>query len=233
MCFILKVNSGYTDKYENHVSLYSYSGYVTTPSAYITDGKLGFHYTYLPAPVAPFHKKHSDNWIFSGALGFLPFVEGYLSVFVAPKINISKSIPDYGADKTRSMGVKIRAFPESGRIPAVAVGIYDPNLKKAGVNFSANTVSSIFVVASKRHTHGEISLGYGYKGASGKYVRLKGIFGGITISLHENISVLADYDSEFWCAGLNVRCLGIDLLAAGVHRHGQAYRVGYSWQLLD
>ncbi len=214
-------------------SLYSYSGYVATPSAYITDGRLGLHYTYLPNPVGPFHKGHSENRVFSGTIGFLPFVEGYVSVYAAPRIDISKTIYSYGSDKTRSMGIKVRVLNERKWTPAVAVGIFDPDLEDAGVDLSANSISSLFWVLSKGCNYGSLSLGYGYREMSGRYVRLEGLFGGMSVSLVKNVNFLTDYDGEFWSTGLNARWKGIDFLAASVYGHGPAYRIGYHWYLLD
>ena len=106
LCLFFPVLPTFASEY-NLISLFSYSGYLTTPSAYITDGRLGFHYSYLPKYVAPFCKNRSENWIFSAALGFLPFMECYISVYVAPQVHISSEI-NYGAHKTRSAGMKIR-----------------------------------------------------------------------------------------------------------------------------
>ena len=224
----------FADEY-NSISLFSYSGYLTTPTAYITDGRLGFHYSYLPKYVAPFDKNLSDNWIFSAALGFLPFMECYLSVYVAPQVNISKSIYNYGADKTRSAGMKIRIIDEGKRLPSFAVGIYDPEFKKMGANFSANTVSSLFIVSSKRFQNDNISisLGYGFPELLGDYARLKGLFGGLAISVRKNMWLISDYDTEVWSVGVNSRWKGIDLLVATIHGYGPAFRIGYNFTLLD
>jgi hypothetical protein len=226
----LSVFNGSAFGAENTVSLYSYSGYIATPSAYVTDGRIGFHYTYLPNHVGPFRKGKSPNWIFSGTLGFLPFVETYFSVYVAPRVNINRSIFNYGADKTRSPGVKIRLVKEGKWVPAVAIGVFDPVL---GNEFSSNTITSQFVVSSKSFGHGSASLGYGYKTKNVAYARLKGFFGGVSYAPERNVSLLADYDGELFGAGINARWRGFDVLVAGMHGHGVSVRAGYQWQLTE
>ena len=104
LVFVLFNGSAYTDN-SGVISLFSYTGYLTTPSAYIKDGRLGFHYSYLPRDVAVVRRGDSDNWIFSSSLGFFPFLECYFSVYVAPSV---KWIYKYGAVKVRSPGVKIK-----------------------------------------------------------------------------------------------------------------------------
>ena len=233
LCLFIPVLPTFADEY-NSVSLFSYSGYLTTPSAYITDGRLGFHYSYLPKYVAPFDKNRSENWIFSASLGFLPFMECYLSVYVAPQVHSSSEI-NYGAHKTRSAGVKIRIIDEGKRLPSFAVGIYDPEFKKMGANFSSNTVSSLFIVSSKRFDDDNISvsLGYGFDGLSGKYGRLKGLFCGLAVSVWKNMWLISDYDTEVWSVGVNTQWKGIDLLVATIHGYGPSYRIGYNFNLLD
>lgn len=162
-------------------------------------------------------------------------MECYLSVYVAPQVNISKQIYNYGADKTRSAGVKIRIVDEGKRLPSFAVGIYDPEFRKMGANFSSATISSLFIVSSKRFNDDNISLslGYGFDGLSGKYSRLKGLFGGLAVSVRKNIWLISDYDTEVWSVGVNARWHGIDLSMATVQGYGLAFRFGYNVTLLD
>ena len=97
-------------------SLYSHNGYLTTPSAYISDGEVSFHYSYIPQSVAISGDRNTDNWIFSTSLGLFPFLECYFSVFVEPQKNVSKSVPNFGANKFRSAGAKLKVLNESKTI---------------------------------------------------------------------------------------------------------------------
>lgn len=226
---------GYCGGSNNTASLYSYSGYVGTPSAYISDGQLGLYYSYLPNNVAPFLKGKSENWLFTGTLGFLPFMECYFSVYVAPQVNLNKYQSNYGAHKTRSLGVKFKILEEKQLVPAVSIGIYDPLIKESGENFSSHTVSSLFIVSSKKLSNDliSLSLGYGNDKFSGEFGRLNGVFGGLGFSLNRNINLLVDYDTEFWAAGINAKWRGVDMLLSSLQGHGLAYRIGYNFTLLD
>ena len=213
-------------------SLYSYSGYLTTPSAYITDGKLGFHYSYFPKDVAVFRRGVSDNLIYSSSLGFLPFMECFFSVYVTPSI---RGPYNYGSDKTRSPGVKLKIFDERKYIPTVAFGIFDPNLHKLGADFTWSHVSSTFLVLSKKlgERQSSISIGYGFKAFKGEYARLNGLFGGINILLLKNISFVVDYDSEYWSEGINFLWHGFDIIIASVGNTFPVYRISYNLNLHD
>ena len=213
----------------NHASLFAYSGYLTVPNAYTEDGTWGFHYTYLPKEIAPFHKKQSDNWVFSSTLGFLPFIEVFFSVYVSPDVNISRSIPNYGADKARSPGIKIRVLQEKGTLPAIAVGVFDPYIGRA----SWSTISSFFVVTSKRlyRERVSLSLGYGLDALKKKYSRLNGLWGGCGIRVNKYFDILGDYDGEMWSGGLGLHWKGFDANVASIQGRSSAFRVGYKFDL--
>ncbi len=216
-------------------SLFSYTGHVMIPSAYIPDGRLGLHYSSLGKTVAPFHRGESDNQIYSLTLGFLPFLEGYFSVYVCPDINVSNIYDNYGSLKVRSPGLKIRVVNEREYIPALAVGIFDPDIREFGVEASCSNVSSAFVVASKQIDiiRSSVSLGYGITHLKGHETRLRGVFGGMTTEITRNISLLMDYDSEFWSMGGNLRWRGWDVMLAYIDGRVFTYRIGRTFDLLD
>lgn len=232
LVFVMFHCSAYADNGEV-VSLFSYTGYFTTPSAYIKDGRLGFHYSYLPQNVAVVNREKSDNWIFSSSLGFFPFVECYFSVYVTPSVEYKYK---YGAVKVRSPGVKIKILHEKKWLPAAAVGVFDPSLRKLGIDISHPNASSTFLVLSKRlgfRQRSSVSLGYGVDYLSAKITRLKGLFGGINISFNEYISLLIDYDAENWSGGINACWHGLDMVIGMIDNASPAYRIGYNFNLLD
>jgi hypothetical protein len=215
----------------NHSSLFGYAGYVTVPNAYTEDGGWGFHYAYLPKGLAPFHKGKSDNWVFSSTLGFLPFVEAFFSVYVSSDVNISRSIPNYGADKTRSPGIKVRLLQENETCPAVAIGVFDPDVGQA----SSNTISSYFIVTSKRfwRERATVSIGYGLDtGKKKKYSRLNDIWGGGSIKVNTSVDILGDYDGERWSCGFGFHWKGLDTNVASIQGKSTAFRIGYEFDLL-
>ena len=219
-------------------SLYSNIGYLTTPAAYIHDGEVSFHYSYIPHPVAvnsgDMYKVDTDNWIFSSSLGFFPFLEFYFSVFVEPQRNVSVGIPNFGANKFRSAGAKFKINKESKTIPSVAIGLFDPNLKKFGSEKSANTVSSTFIVLSKHFfsNNNSFSIGYGSDILSGQFTRLDGIFGGTSFSLGHKLFLMCDYDSKYWSQGVGIIWKNINLEGALIDFEYIAFRLGYDIDLL-
>lgn len=213
-------------------SLYSYSGYLTTPDAYINEGQLGFHYSYLPKKVSATKRDISDNRIYSVSLGFLPFLELYFSVFVSPSV---KWIYHYGSYKTRSPGVKLKLIKEKKYLPAVAIGIFDPEIHGLGQDSGRDNISSTFIVLSKKISllQSSVSIGYGTDVFKGKNPRLQGVFGGFKMSLNKNIFIMLDYDTENWSKGIGARWHGIDMVIAVIGSSFPAFRIGYNYNLLN
>lgn len=214
------------------LSLFAYSGYLTTPSAYIKDGRLSFHYSYLPQDVSVYYRGVSDNRIFSVSLGFFPFMECYFSVYVAPSI---KWIYNYGSIKTRSPGVKFKILNEKKYVPAIALGVFDPNIEKVGAHFSSENISSTFLVLSKKFPfrQSSVSIGYGVNSLRGRWARLEGVFGGINIHLSQHISLVVDYDTKEWCKGISAGWHGFDAIIAIIDNTATAYRIGYNFNLYN
>jgi hypothetical protein len=131
--------------------------------------------------------------------------------------------------------MKIRVLNERKYIPALAVGLFDPNIREVGVNASCSNVSSVCVVASKRieNIRSSVSLGYGIDELKGSQTRLHGMFGGMTTEIAQNLYLLMDYDSEFWSIGGNLRWRGWDILTALIDGRTFTYRVGRTFDLLD
>ena len=213
-------------------SLFGYSGVLTIPDAYVTDRLLGFHVTYLPDHIAPYRRGVSDNHVYTATLGFLPFAECYFSVYNAID---TEWIGNYGSEKTRSPGVKIRLMPEKRLRPALAVGFFDPDVRDLGGEFSWDTVSSTFIAASKSLLSDRVSctLGYGLKSErfSGENSRLQGLFGGLVYRLNNHLSVMADNDTEFWSAGLTADLRGFSATCAVTEGQAVSLRAGYSFTL--
>ncbi|MFC1692641.1 YjbH domain-containing protein [Candidatus Latescibacterota bacterium] len=215
-------------------SLYSYTGYLTTPNTYIKDGEVSFFYSFINSSAAiNTSSTKSDNWIFSTSMGFLPFLECYFSLYVEPQNNISEYTPNFGANKFRSLGVKMKIIDETKRVPSLAIGIFDPNLKKIGAKYSANSVSSTFVVFTKQYgfNKSSISLGYGSDILSGRFSRLNGIFGGINLCLNNNVSILLDYDAKYWSQGIGLQWRDIDVEYVLINSNALAFRIGYNINL--
>jgi len=211
-------------------SLYSYTGYLTTPSAYIGHARAGFHYSFIPRDISSFRRGDTTNRLYSATVGFLPFLEIYLSVYVLPSV---KWLADYGAEKHRSPGLKLRLFKEKGLLPSVAVGLFDPDLRKFGIESSYSNVSSTVIVFSRKtgFRNGSVSLGYGTDRFSDSGTRIDGIFGGVSATITEHVMLLADYDSELFSGGIRAQWRGFDCMAA-LCRGQVSYRLGFTTNLL-
>ena len=143
----------------------------------------------------------------------------------------------YGSLKTRSPGIKIRVLKEKKWMPAAAIGLFDPDIKKLHIveetGEGRSNVSSTFIVFSKQlgFNSGSVSIGYGFDSMSGAYHRLKGVFGGVSICLSDYISVSADYDARYWSGGIKIYWSGIDLAIAVIDGVLPVYRIGYNLNL--
>ena len=116
----------------------------------------------------------------------------------------------------------------------MAIGLFDPNLKKFGSDKSANTVSSTFIIFSKHFysNKNSFSIGYGSDILSGKFTRLDGIFGGASFSLGHIFFLMCDYDSKYWSQGVGIICKKINLECVLIDFENFAFRVGYDIDLL-
>ena len=217
-------------------SLFSYTGYLTTPSAYIAEAQFSLHYSYFSFSY-PINKRlsqtKSEIWIFSSCLGFLPFFECFFSVYVAPSININDIIPNYGADKWRSGGIKLKLLKEKRLLPAFAMGLTDPDIGKLGASISSPNVISSYVVLSKHYGSNKSSVSVGYGFERGNYARLEKLFGGCSLALKKNISLLVDYDGKLWNGGFNIHWKKISLMFSVSEGFFVASRIGYGFNLLE
>ena len=229
---------GNTEPYESR-TLLSYTGYLTTPSAYITDAQLSLSYSYFSQsfPLTEYISgKNSEIWIFAASLGYFPFLETFFSVYVLPSDTISDRIFNYGANKWRSFGIKLKILDEKKYTPAVAIGIYDPDLKKFGAKKTSPNVSSSFIVFSKHFGVNKMSfsVGYGfdYFARDSDRIRLKNLFGGSRFNITRTISLLCDYDGRMWSGGGMVRWHNFDCMLSITEGVFLATRIGYGLDLL-
>lgn len=227
---------GETARYAN---VLGYTGYLSTPSAYIEEGKLRFSYSYLSRGFPlnrHYAKKDSEFWVFASSLGMFPFLEVYFSVYVLPSDNISDKIPNYGANKWRTAGAKIILLGERHLLPAVAVGLADPDPREFGAKLAAPNIPSRFIVMSKTFLsgNGEFSAGYGVKNPveqSSRW-RLGGLFGGGRVRASRHISFLADYDGDIWHGGVSVGWRRASALVSVARGKRFAVRMEYGAPLL-
>lgn len=181
-----------------HASLYGYSGLLVTPTATLMpDGQMRIGVSRMPAmPHVPMGDK--DRTMVSGALTFLPFMEGMLGV-------VSPDKHPYGMG-TRTLSLRLRLLRQSRIWPAVAIGAQDfVGGKALDVSIEAAQIfaSSYFVI-----TKDEIlprwlgrmpvtwNLGYGTNWLPGGSYHLLGLWGGLALQPAEPIQVVAEYDGK-------------------------------------
>ncbi len=220
-------------------SLFSYNGTITTPTAYISNAYVSFHYSYFSEsfPInQSISEKKSDIWLFSSNIGLLPFLDVFFSVYVTPSININNEIDNYGSDKWRSGGVKLRLTQEKKILPAISAGITDPKVDFFGADISSPNVMSRYIVASKQLLNESVavSIGYGFSDTlrPRNYARLKHVFGGCSYTFGNNFSLLCDYDGSFVNGGLCLMYHNIDIMISVTEGSFFASRVGYNINLL-
>ena len=129
-------------------------------------------------------------------------------------------------EKTRSPGIKLRLLPERGHAPAIAVGLFDPNLDDVGADFSWGTISSTFIAFGKTlgGSRGSITAGYGFDWLTDDVSRLDGLFGGASWRLAGPVYATADYDGVKASAGAGFFMRGIDVKVAWPGRRFMACR---------
>jgi hypothetical protein len=114
---------------------------------------------------------------FYGTLGFFPGLE------LNGRITEFKNVPsgfsgDYGKNKDKAYDVKYQIFDESKYLPALAVGLQDPN--------GTQLFKSEYLVIDRQIYPFNFTLGYGWD-------HLDGLFGGIACQLTDRIQLMAEY----------------------------------------
>lgn len=219
-------------------SLLSYTGYLTTPSAYITDSQVNISYSYFSNsfPINEYVSgKNSEIWIFSSSIGFFPFLECFFSLYVAPSKNISDVIPNYGADKWRTAGIKLKLLSERTILPSIAAGVNDPDIGSLNNSSQSNVTASYIVLSKQFFTENiSMSLGYGfdYFVKNTDTASLQDVFGGCSFKINDNVVLLCDYDNKYWNGGFSLRWKEVDIGFSYKEGNFLASRIGYGVNLL-
>ena len=159
-----------------------------------------------------------------------------MSVFVLPQEDASPIVDNYGANKWRSFGAKAKLVSEKRFIPAVSVGMSDPELKNIGASTSSINISSSYIVLSKQlfSKNASISVGHGvgrlYQDTN--RLRLTDFFGGFQYNAGGWYSVLCDYDGKSWTVGNDIRIKNVAVMFSYTEGDYFAARIGYLYDLL-
>jgi hypothetical protein len=115
---------------------------------------------------------------YTGGMGIFPGLE--LSGRVTEITNIPSELgPAYGANKDKAVDLKYQVLPESRWLPAIALGLND--------FYGTQLFEAQYIAVNRQIFPFDFTLGYGTK-------RLEGLFGGIELSLHPKLSVMAEYN---------------------------------------
>jgi hypothetical protein len=115
---------------------------------------------------------------YAGGMGIFPGLEftGRLTEIT----NIPSGLgPAYGANKDKAFDVKYQVLPESRWLPAIALGLND--------FYGTQLFEAKYITVNRQIFPFDFSLGYGTD-------RLEGLFGGIELSLHPKLSLMAEYN---------------------------------------
>lgn len=172
------------------------------PSADVAiDGQLRIGISRIPVLYSDQLRPY-ERTVFFFCLGYLPFLEG--TAMVVRPDNYAGGIGD------RSVHIKLRLLGEDGRWPALALGAQDFfGIKKLHWEpADAQKFAELYAVASKNlhlnHLAISLHLGYGTDWLPAQSRYLDGFFGGIVITPHRYLSVLAEYDAKKINAGVRL-----------------------------
>ena len=155
------------------------TGLVSMPDArFAPDGTWRTGMSYL--------KPYQSLW---SGLTAMPWLEGsfrFTRIMYVPAFSGTPTDPNYGKDygdyKDKQFDLKLRAFPERGWMPQIALGVQDV--------MGTGLFTAYYAVASKQVGEFDLTLGYGTE-------RIDGAFGGLRWSpkAWKNWSLVAEYDA--------------------------------------
>ena len=173
------------------------------PSAAIVDtGKALMGISYFTAPFSPDHTSPwNRNWSISVSFGFHSRFDAGMRLFGSPTRRVDDSTYRYEYYIDRMFSTKFVLAKESVYTPQIAIGIQDM--------VGTRLFNSTYVVASKKRkwlndlVATEVILGYGtpvwdYLMGPSQAHAFKGLFGGIQLYLPLGMSLMTEYDGQYW-----------------------------------
>lgn len=167
-----------------------FTGLINTPNALIApEGRVDLQYNNQLESIYAGKVIQPRNYLFS--LGLLPHIElgGRLAVRNDPRQNRGILL---GGIRDLSGNIKVHA-PLPARFPDIAVGVQD--FAGAAVNYRAR-----YFIVSDTLFNTRFSAGYGF-GPD----RMNGLFGGIELPLHAQVTVLAENDGAETNLGVRIK----------------------------
>lgn len=199
------------------MSLSGTTGLVETPTArIISDGRVAFGLGYTDKYYALFSPGDAQL-VYYVTVGYLPFLEVGLRITTFPE-DIRSGI--LGWYKDRMANVKWLILDEGPYMPSILLGgqdIYGDNMR----------YNALYAVMSKsvrlpRLGTTDVHLGYASDLMKAQRHTMIGVFGGVEIEFHKYLTVMVEYDTRKYSAGLRIMLWGdrvnIDAVALGLKR---------------
>lgn len=189
-------------------SLFGTTGLVTIPTARMQeDGTMSFGLSY-------FDKKNQEY--FQGTRNFgVAYLNFTILPFLEAVIRVNKPLYYHvnGYTFDRFPMLRMRILKERANRPAIILGIHD-----FASTANSNTVffNSTYIVLSKKYHDFDVHFGYAPTIIKAQYYQLDGIFGGISYAVNNSVSLMGEYDTRYFNAGLQYQFLKHFAFNAGV-----------------
>lgn len=188
-------------------TLWGYTGLINIPTAeLVPDGTIIVGAGYVEQPYGLPRQPPRDNAIYYASVGFFPFLELDVHVAIICGENWDHSVPGYGFNKDRSIGMRLRLLPEGDSYPAVALGAHDLAPKGWDEEGVAVTESSaLYLVGTKTVGPVRVHGGYAVDWLSDTHPpQFEGAFGGVDLALTRWLAAMLEHDTHKASAGLRV-----------------------------
>ncbi|MEJ5352667.1 MAG: YjbH domain-containing protein [Melioribacteraceae bacterium] len=186
-----------------------FSGLFTIPDANLFhDGTLNFSFHYLDKKYVSFGDYDDNAIVYSATLNFLPFLEVNTNFVYLLKHKGTQGIGD------RSVGFRIKFLDEGNHFINLSTGINNIGTAFGGVG--AIHKQSIYIVASKKIWKCNLVIGHGFKVFKAADYQFIGLFGGISLSVLNNLELITEYDAERFNSAVRLTLLKHIKILAGL-----------------
>lgn len=201
-------------------SLTGTTGLVTIPTAEMPkDGEISFGLNWSNRKSFLNSTKNYSGFI---SLGYLPFIE------ISGRLTRCLNLPKEMGIGDRMASIRLRPFIENAFFPSVVLGVHDL--------VGTRTFHASYLAISKSFCPSgigmNIHLGYGVDWIEADRHQFVGLFGGISLSPKEFITLMLEYDAEKFNCGVRLFILNhLELLVALLDFDTFSGGIRYKFQL--
>lgn len=181
------------------VSITGATGLMVVPTAHlIPDKKAAFGIGYIDRDHSLYSSEYAQIAYYVTA-GYLPFLETTFRITVFPGMPFSGN---YGSDKDRMVSLKLRVMEEGSYLPSIVLGGSDVYGESVRFNslYVVMSRSVRFLIDRDLYMH----LGYASDLMEAQHHSMVGIFGGLEMSISRYLTIMGEYDTRRFNAGLRV-----------------------------